>query len=313
MRVGIFYSKISKAFEFKRLRQEAKILGLKPEMINGDKVNIFVGPQRKFKIYLKNERYELPPVIISRLHARASRNNILVQSHIQRARQTRVINKVSAVGIANDKFKTIQTLAAKGFRVPRTVLVGNSQDIEWAIEKVGNLPVVLKLSRGSLGVGVVYVESLATAKSVHDIISLHQPIIVQEYIATQPGVDYRFYIVGNKVIACMKRVSKKKGEFRANIALGGEGISYKPSKKVEKLALSVAKAIGLEVCGVDMIETERGFIPIEINVNAGFEGIEKATNVNVAREIMKYTKNQGKLFIAANPKLKKEDLKPTTK
>jgi len=301
MRIGIFYSRQhSGSFSLKRLKKEAILMGLKPEIIEGEKVNVLMASPRRFRVYVQNERYELPPVIISRLHATSSETNLLVQTHIQRTKSSRIINRSNAISVARDKFKTMQILAAKGFRIPKTVLVGSSKKIEWAIEAVGGLPVILKLSRGLKGVGVVMINNLSTARSVHDLVAKDNMIIIQENIAVEPGVDYRFYIVGNKVVAAMKRVSKSKEEFRANIARGGLGVAFKPSEKIAKLAVSVAKAVGLEVCGVDMIKTEKGFVPIEINVNAILKRIEKVTKINIAKKIIKYAKKQGEVYLAHN-------------
>ncbi len=306
MRIGIFYSKqTTGSFSLKRLKKEALALGLKPEVIEGSKVNVLVASPRRFRVYVQNERYELPPVIISRLHATSSETNLLIQTHIQRTKMSRVINTSRSISIARDKFKTMQTLAAKGYKIPKTVLVGSSKKIEWAIHAVGGLPVILKLSQGLKGIGVVMINSLSTARSVHDLAAKNNVIIVQENIAVEPGVDYRFYVVGNKVVAAMKRISRAKDEFRANIARGGYGVSYHPSEQVAKLAVSVAKAVGLEVCGVDMIKTSKGFVPIEINVNASLKRIEKVTKINVAREIIKYAKECGEEFILKKNNLSK--------
>jgi ribosomal protein S6--L-glutamate ligase len=121
-------------------------------------------------------------------------------------------------------------------------------------------------------------------------------MILQQYLASEPGVDYRFYVVGDEVVAAMKRSTKRKTEFRANIALGGKGEDYRASREEKELALRVARAIGLDVCGIDFVRTKDGLVPIEVNINAHFKGIEKATGVNVAGKVIDYCLDQAKKF-----------------
>ena len=148
-------------------------------------------------------------------------------------------------------------------------------------------PLVLKLLYGSMGVGVMFADSKQSAVSIIDALErFKEPIFVEEFVP--PGnEDIRAYIVGGKVIASMKRVARV-GEHRANIGMGGEGKPYKLTRKEERLAVRAAKAMGMRICGVDIMPGPEGPVVIETNVNAQFKGLEAATGKNVAGEIVKF-------------------------
>ncbi len=299
-RIGI-YTVDDKMRVIKRLKQEAIKKGYKPEVILFSNIHIAVRSPRKFRIFHKNETYIPPRVIINRLPATAPGLSLLILSQFERTRRSKIINRAFRSAVARDKFRTMQVLASKGFIIPNTVLLGSNKerDLKWAVKGVGGFPAILKLTRGSLGMGVVRVDNMSTLRSVLDLVKrTKKPMLLQQFVAEEPGVDYRFYVIGNKVVAAMKRISKKKGEFRANISLGGQGVKYKPTPQEEKLAVDISKAIGLEICGVDLIRTEEGLVPIEVNVNAMLKGIEKATGLNIAGKIIDYCVEEGKKFLS---------------
>ncbi|TSC92719.1 MAG: ribosomal protein S6 modification protein [Candidatus Berkelbacteria bacterium Licking1014_7] len=298
-RIGI-YTINTQMKVIKRLKKESERMGLKPEIINYSDVHIAVSSPRKFSIYLKNEKYSLPSVILNRLPAIAPGLSLMILSHFERTRRSVIINRAFRASVARDKFRTMQVLASKGFEVPNTVLIGSSKerDLKWVVKAVGGFPAILKLTRGSLGMGVVKVENFATLRSVLDLVKrTRKPMILQQFIGIEPGVDYRFYVVGYKVVATMKRSTRKKDEFRANLALGGKGTKYIPTKDEVKLAIALANTLRLPICGIDFIRTEKGMMPIEVNVNAMIGGIEKATGVNVARKIIEYCITEREKFL----------------
>ena len=298
-RIGI-YTVDDKMRVIKRLKQEAIKKGYKPEVILFSDIHIAVRSPKKLRIFHKNEAYIPPRVIINRLPATAPGLSLLILSQFEKTRRGKIINRAFRSAIARDKFRTMQVLASKGFIIPNTVLLGSNKerDLKWAVKGVGGFPAILKLTRGSLGMGVVKVDNFSTLRSVLDLVNRkRRSMILQQFIGNEPGVDYRFYVVGNKVVAAMRRATKNKNEFRANISLGGQGVKYRPTPKEEKLAVDISRAIGLEICGVDLIRTDEGLVPIEVNVNAMLKGIEKATGVNVAGKIIDYCVEEGKKFL----------------
>ena len=236
-RIGI-YTVNDKMRVIKRLKQEAIDKGYQPEVILFNDIHIAVRSPKKFRIFHKNEAYIPPRVIINRLPATAPGLSLLILSQFERTRRSKIINRAFRSAVARDKFRTMQVLASKGFIIPNTVLLGSNKerDLKWAVKGVGGFPAILKLTRGSLGMGVVKVDNFSTLRSVLDLVNRkRRSMILQQFISNEPGVDYRFYVVGNKVVAAMRRATKNKNEFRANISLGGQGVKYRPTPQEEKL------------------------------------------------------------------------------
>jgi ribosomal protein S6--L-glutamate ligase len=203
-----------------------------------------------------------------------------------------VLNASSAVYRARDKLRSLQVLVAKGVPVPPTLMARNPESVEWCIEQLGGPPVILKLLQGTQGVGVMIAESLTAAEAILDAMwGLNQNILVQKFIAESKGRDLRCIVVGGRVVAAMRRVARA-GAFRSNIHRGGrgEGIA-EVTPDVARVALDASRAIGLEVSGVDMLESSNGPLVTEVNVSPGLEGIEAATGTDVAAEIVRYARD----------------------
>ena len=191
---------------------------------------------------------------------------------------------------SHNKFLTLVRLAEKGIPIPETHLSLKRSVLESVFDDM-TYPLVLKLLYGSKGVGVMFADSKQSAVSIMDALErFNEPMFVESFIP--PGnEDIRAYVIGNKVVASMKRVAKD-DERRANIGMGGEGFLYKLSSEEKNLALKSAKAMGTKICGVDIMSSPDGPVIIETNVNAQFQGIEKATKKNVAKQILKYLKGE---------------------
>ncbi len=186
------------------------------------------------------------------------------------------------------KFLTLLMLKRYNLPVPETVLALNRKPIEKKLKDFG-FPVVIKLAYGSRGVGVMFADSEASARSILDVISEELNtggILLERYL---PGgeSDIRVYVVGGKIAGVMKRIAAE-GERRANIGAGGKGVAWQINPVQERIALSAAAALKLKVGGVDLIETKEGTYVIEVNVNAQFKGLETATGRNIAGEIVKF-------------------------
>lgn len=201
-----------------------------------------------------------------------------------------------AINRSRDKLRSMQLLAKAGVGVPKTVFSRNSTDIDDLIEKLGGTPVIIKLARGTHGNGVVLAESKKAAKSVLQAFYLSNEdgtnILVQEFVKESAGTDIRAFVVGGRVVASMKRQSLD-DDFRSNLHKGGEGTTIKLTEEERKMAIKAAKAMGLNVAGVDMMRSSRGPLILEVNASPGF-GIEKVTGRDVATPIIEYIERNAK-------------------
>ena len=189
---------------------------------------------------------------------------------------------------SRDKLRSFQRLSKVGVGMPKTVFTNYSRDVEQVIEHVGGTPVIIKLLEGTQGLGVVLAENKNAAESVLEAFNgLQARVIVQEYIEEAKGADLRAFIVDNQVIGAMKRQGKE-GEFRSNLHRGGSAGYIKLTENEIRAALKAARALKLPVCGVDMLESSRGPLVLEVNSTPGLEGIEAATEKNIAKAIITY-------------------------
>lgn len=197
-------------------------------------------------------------------------------------------NESQAISRSRDKLRCLQILAREGIGLPITGFAHATQDIDGLIETVGGAPLVIKLLEGTQGIGVVLAETYQAAKSVIEAFrGLDANILVQEYIKEAGGADLRCFVIGGKVIAAMKRQGVK-GEFRSNLHRGGKAEKIQLSEEEETTALKAAKAMGLNVAGVDLLRSNHGPVLMEVNSSPGLEGIEKATEIDVAGEVINY-------------------------
>ncbi|QQS21991.1 30S ribosomal protein S6--L-glutamate ligase [Candidatus Saccharibacteria bacterium] len=201
-----------------------------------------------------------------------------------------------AINRSRDKLRSLQLLAKAGVGIPKTVFSRNSTDIDDLIEKLGGTPVIIKLARGTHGNGVVLAESKKAAKSVLQAFYLSNEegtnVLLQEFIKESAGTDIRVFVVGGRVVASMKRQSLD-DDFRSNLHKGGEGATVKLTEEERKMAIKAAKAMGLNIAGVDLMRSDRGPLILEVNASPGF-GIEKVTGRDVATPIIEYVEQNAK-------------------
>ncbi len=202
----------------------------------------------------------------------------------------------SSLGItrSRDKLRSLQLLSRKGIGLPITGFANSPNDINDLIKMVGGPPLIIKLTEGTQGVGVVLAETKKAAESViQAFFGLRANIIVQEYIKESSGEDIRCIVISNKVVAAMRRQAIP-GEFRSNLHLGGKSEAIKITKQERETAIQAAKIVGLKFAGVDLLRSDRGPLVMEVNSSPGLEGIETATGINVAKLVIefleKYTK-----------------------
>ena len=202
--------------------------------------------------------------------------------------------KAGAFTVGHDKLLTHLFLQQYKIPMPTTYLSSSSTAAKKILEKV-NYPIIFKFPSGTGGKGVMYAESFAAASSLMDALeSLRQPFLIQEYIETG-GEDIRVIVVGDKVVAGMKRKALV-GEKRANIHSGGKGESFFPDAHMKKIAVNAARATGSDICAVDLLESVKGPVVVEVNLSPGLQGITEATTINVADKIAKYLYDKTKTF-----------------
>lgn len=198
------------------------------------------------------------------------------------------VNPSQAISRSRDKLRSLQLLARKGIGLPVTGFAHSVKDIDGLIESVGGTPLVVKLLEGTQGIGVVLCETDGAARSVIEAFrGLEANILVQQFVAEAKGSDIRAFVVGDRVVAAMKRQGAE-GEFRSNLHRGGMATTEKLSVSERATALQAAKAMGLRVAGVDMLRSKNGPVVMEVNSSPGLEGIETTTGVDVAGAIIDF-------------------------
>ncbi len=198
------------------------------------------------------------------------------------------LNESVAITRSRDKLRSLQLLARKGIGLPITGFAHSPGDIQDVIKMVGGAPLVSKLLEGTQGIGVVLAETEKAAESVIEaFLGLQSNILVQEFIAEAGGSDIRCFVVGEKVVAAMKRTGKE-GEFRSNLHRGGSAELIRITPEERSTAVRAAKVMGLNVAGVDILRSNHGPVVMEVNSSPGLEGIEAATGKDVAGLIIQF-------------------------
>lgn len=204
------------------------------------------------------------------------------------------LNESVAITRARDKLRSLQLLARKGIGLPVTGLAHSPDDIQHVISMVGGAPLVIKLIEGTQGIGVVLAETPKAAESVIDaFLGLKANILVQEYIGESRGTDIRCLVIGDKVVAAMKRQARE-GEFRSNLHRGGTGTVAKLTPEERSTAVRAARVIGLNVAGVDILRSNHGPVVLEVNSSPGLEGIEQVTGRDIAGMMIEFAEKNAR-------------------
>ncbi|QEQ96101.1 30S ribosomal protein S6--L-glutamate ligase [Neptunomonas concharum] len=204
------------------------------------------------------------------------------------------VNESVAITRSRDKLRSMQLLSRKGIGMPVTGFASKPDDIKDLLDMVGGAPVVIKLLEGTQGIGVVLAETRKAAESVIEaFMGLKANIMVQEFIREAGGADIRCFVIGDRVIAAMKRQGAD-GEFRSNLHRGGNASLVRITPEERQTAVAAAKIMGLGVAGVDLLRSERGPLVMEVNSSPGLEGIEKATGKDVATMIVQFIEKNAK-------------------
>lgn len=298
MRIGMLMSKTG-IYSHGRLREAAEARG--HEFVDINLLECFVNVQSAKNNVMHKDGQEIKGLdaIIPRILPDITSYGAAVLRQFEMQGVFPVNNSLS-IRRAQDKLRTLQIFAKNKIPMPITGFAHSPNNTLSVIESVGGAPLIIKLLEGMEGKGVVLAETKSAAVSVINAFKgLNADILVQEFIKESRGRDIRCYVVGDRVVASMERIAQD-GEFRANVALGADVRPIEITKKEEKLALKAAKVINLDVAGVDILRSERGPLVLEINSCAGLKGIERATNVDIAGEIIDFTVKNAKPYRKKN-------------
>ena len=238
-------------------------------------------------IYYKGEKVENVDAVIPRIGASVTFYGASVVRQFEMMGVPTAVESQALVR-SRDKLRSLQVMARSDVGMPKTVFTNYSKEVKKIIDSVGGAPLIVKLLEGTQGYGVVLAPTKKAAESIIEAFhSMKARVIVQEFIQEAKGADIRAFVIGNKVVGSMKRQGKE-GEFRSNLHQGGTGELIKLSKRERQVALTAAKVMGLSIAGVDLLQSERGPLVLEVNSSPGLEGIEKTTNQDIASEIISY-------------------------
>nr|WP_321232595.1 30S ribosomal protein S6--L-glutamate ligase [uncultured Psychroserpens sp.] len=279
-------------YSTQRLVKEGESRGHEVEVIDPLKCDIII-EKEKPTIYYKDRYLDYVDAIIPRIGASVTFYGCAVVRQFEMMGVFTIVTS-DAILRSRDKLRSLQRLTKVGIGMPKTVFTNYSRDVEEVIEHVGGTPVIIKLLEGTQGLGVVLAETKNAAESVLEAFNgLQARVIVQEYIKEAKGADIRALVVDGQVVGAMKRQGKE-GEFRSNLHRGGSANIIKLNADELKVAMKASKALKLPVCGVDMLQSSRGPLLLEVNSTPGLEGIETATGRNIARAIITFIERNRK-------------------
>ncbi|MDN3491785.1 30S ribosomal protein S6--L-glutamate ligase [Winogradskyella bathintestinalis] len=288
----VILSRNPELYSTTRLVEEAENRGHSVEIIDPLKCDIII-EKEKPTIYYKNRYLDYVDAIIPRIGASITFYGCAVVRQFEEM-GVFTIAPSDAITRSRDKLRSLQRLSKAGIGMPKTVFTNYSRDVEEVIEYVGGTPVIIKLLEGTQGLGVVLAETKNAAESVLEAFNgLQARVIVQEFIKEAKGADLRALVVDGQVVGAMKRQGKE-GEFRSNLHRGGSANIIKLDQDELKLAMNAAKVLKLPVCGVDMLQSSRGPLLLEVNSTPGLEGIEGATGKNIAKAIITFIERSRK-------------------
>jgi len=280
-------------YSTKRIAEEAVLLGHNIEQIDHTKCSVKLGAGKPQVYYYGENITNYFQAIIPRIGTKVTKHGVAI---VKQFEMNGVFSTARSLSIsrARNKVRTLQIMARKGIPIPETLFSINPDNIEEQIELLGGMPVIIKLQEGTQGLGVILAETKKSAKSIIDTFyKMDTSILIQKYIEESNGEDIRLFVVGNRVVASMKRTSAP-DEFRSNVHRGGATQQIVPTKMEVNMALNATKYLGLGVAGVDLIRSKKGPLLIEVNASPGLQGIEEVTKINVAKEIIQFVEKNGR-------------------
>ncbi|MFG0306531.1 MAG: RimK family alpha-L-glutamate ligase [Phycisphaerales bacterium JB040] len=285
LKIGIL-SRGSKLYSTRRLREAVKHRGHTPRVLDTLRFSVMM-EEAYPDLYYAGKRVGRYDAVIPRVGASITYFGTTVVRQFQ---QMGVFSCNSALGIQNsrDKLRSLQILSRHDIGIPATAFVRDRSDVMPAIERLGGAPVIIKLLEGTQGVGVILAETPKMAEAIVETLqSARQNVLIQKFVAESKGRDIRAFVVGERVVAAMRRRATG-GEYRSNVHKGGKTEAVELDPEYAKTAVRAAQIMGLRVAGVDMLEGTEGPQIMELNSSPGLEGIEGATNIDVAGAIVDY-------------------------
>ncbi|MCD8448782.1 RimK family alpha-L-glutamate ligase [Tenacibaculum dicentrarchi] len=274
-------------YSTQRIYNEANRRGHNVRIVNHLKCSVKLANGKSEIIYNGENIIDIPDVIIPRIGASATRHGAAVVKEFE---LNGTYTTATSLGIlqAQNKVRTLQIMNQKNIPFPDTIFAVNPDNIDEQINLLGGAPIIIKLQEGTHGSGVILAESNKSAKSIIDTMySTNASILLQEFIKESNSEDIRAFVIGNKVVASMKRKGSE-NDFRSNIHQGGSGFKVNLSEEEKEIAIKATQYLNLPIAGVDLIRSKRGSLLIEVNTAPGLQGIENYTKHNTAKAIIKF-------------------------
>ena len=279
-------------YSHRRLVEAAEARGHEIDVVNTLRCYMNIASRRP-EIYYNGHKLEGYDAVIPRIGASVTFYGLAVLRQFEMM-GVYPLNESVGIGRSRDKLRSMQLLARDGIGLPVTTFAHDPKVAEEVIEMAGGTPVVIKLLEGTQGLGVVLADTGRSAKSVIEAFrATNTNILVQEFIKEAGGTDIRAIVIGGRVVAAMKRRGAE-GEFRSNLHRGGSAELVKLSPEERSTAVRAAKAMGLNVCGVDMLRANHGPVVMEVNSSPGLEGVEKATGLDIAGKVIEHIERHAK-------------------
>lgn len=276
----------AKLYTHRRLIETAQARGHSLDVINTLRVHVNITSNNNVLRY-GGESLPRYDAVIPRIGASVTAYGLAVLRQFE-MQGVYPLNESVAIGRSRDKLRALQLLARAGIGLPVTAFAHGPRAAMEVVREVGGAPVVIKLVEGAQGLGVILADTEASAKSTIEAFSAaNVNILVQEFIREADGTDVRAFVIGGRVVAAMKRVGPA-GEFRSNLHRGGSPEAVDISIEEQLTAVRAAAVLGLNVCGVDMLRSSRGPLVLEVNSSPGIEGVERASGIDVAGEIIDF-------------------------
>jgi ribosomal protein S6--L-glutamate ligase len=273
-------------YSTRRLVEAARQLGHKPHVLDTLHCSLVMSREGA-KVFYHGHEITGVHVVIPRIGASITGYGLAVVNQFDMM-GVPVLNNSVPIARSRDKLRALQLLSRFGLDIPRTVMCRFREEVPLAVQQVGGLPCIIKLIQGTQGIGVMIAHSMNEVEGMLDTLwDLGQEILLQEFIVESKGRDVRALVVGDRVVGAMRRQAKT-GEFRSNIHRGGEGKPITLSRDYSEAAVKAARIIGLEVAGVDMLESRGGPKIMEVNSSPGFEGLEAATHLDIATHYVQH-------------------------
>lgn len=282
----VILSRNGNLYSTKRIVEAAKKRGHEVRVIDHLKCVLVIESGHP-TVYYKGEKLANVDAVIPRIGASVTMYGAAV---VRQFEQMKVFSSVESQALvrSRDKLRSLQLMAKAGIGMPKTAFANTPDNIDHVLNHVGGAPVVIKLLEGTQGIGVILAETRNSAKSVIEaFMDVKVEILVQEFIAEAKGADIRAFIVDGQIVGAMRRQGAE-GDFRSNLHRGGKASLIELTPEEKATAMKAVKKLGLAIAGVDMLQSSRGPLVMEVNSSPGLEGIEGATGVDIASKIIEY-------------------------